>query len=167
MTELNLRSIEPLVTTSLVLAHPKCAKAKRRKQCLTAWKVTGLTRPGYARSVGASLVSSGIIHGEHSCAPGSASIASRRAAKATTIGWAGSNRFGPSRLKTARGRHDASYLTRGKEYLKTAQTLHRTAKTMTDQAIAAQLKALADDYEQRAEKASPDGAKHCSIRCWR
>ena len=32
---------------------------------------------------------------------------------------------------------------RGKEYLTTAQTL-----TMTDQAIATQLKALADDYER-------------------
>jgi len=48
---------------------------------------------------------------------------------------------------------------RGKEYLKTAQTLLRSAKTMTDQAIAAQLKALADDYERRAEKASFDDAK--------
>ena len=47
---------------------------------------------------------------------------------------------------------------RGKEYLKTAQTLLRTAKSMTDQAIAAQLKALADDYERRAEKASLDDA---------
>lgn len=53
---------------------------------------------------------------------------------------------------------------RGKEYLKTAQTLHRAAKTMTDQAIAAQLKALADDYERRAEKSSLDDAKHCAIR---
>lgn len=49
---------------------------------------------------------------------------------------------------------------RGEEYLKTAQTLLRTAKTMTDQAIAAQLKALADDYERRSEKASLDDAKH-------
>jgi hypothetical protein len=32
---------------------------------------------------------------------------------------------------------------RGKEYLKTAQTLRRTAKTVTDDAIAAYLKALA------------------------
>ena len=47
---------------------------------------------------------------------------------------------------------------RGKEYLKTAQTLLRTAKTMTDQVIAAQLKVLADDYERRAEKASLDDA---------
>jgi hypothetical protein len=47
---------------------------------------------------------------------------------------------------------------RGKEYLKTAQTLLRTAKTMTDQAFAAQLKALADDYERRADKASLDDA---------
>jgi len=45
---------------------------------------------------------------------------------------------------------------RGKEYLKTAQTLLRTAKTMTDQAVAGQLRALADDYERRAEKASRD-----------
>ena len=43
---------------------------------------------------------------------------------------------------------------RGKEYLETAQTLLRAAPTMTDRAIAGQLKALADDYERRAEKAS-------------
>jgi hypothetical protein len=44
---------------------------------------------------------------------------------------------------------------RGKEYLETAQTLLRAAKTLTDSAIAGQLKALADDYQQqRAEKAS-------------
>jgi hypothetical protein len=47
----------------------------------------------------------------------------------------------------------------------TAQILLRTAKSMTDQAIAAQLKAFVDDYERRAEKASLDDAKHCSIRC--
>src|SRR4030081_1456087 len=43
---------------------------------------------------------------------------------------------------------------RGKEYLETAQTLLRAAQTMTDRAIAGQLKALADDYQRRAEKAS-------------
>ncbi len=43
---------------------------------------------------------------------------------------------------------------RGEQYLKTAQTLLRAAQTMTDQAIAAQIKALADDYERQAEKAS-------------
>jgi hypothetical protein len=43
---------------------------------------------------------------------------------------------------------------RGKQYLKTAQSLLRVAQTMTDRAIAGQLKALADDYQQRAEKAS-------------
>jgi hypothetical protein len=49
---------------------------------------------------------------------------------------------------------------RGKEYLKTAQTLHRAAQTMTDRVIASQLKALAADYERRAEKASHvDAAK--------
>jgi hypothetical protein len=49
---------------------------------------------------------------------------------------------------------------RGKEYLKAAQSLLRAAQTMTDRAIAGQLKALADDYERRAEKASHvDAAK--------
>jgi hypothetical protein len=49
---------------------------------------------------------------------------------------------------------------RGKQYVKTAQTLLRAARTMTDPAIAAQLKALADDYQLRAEKASHvDAAK--------
>jgi hypothetical protein len=43
---------------------------------------------------------------------------------------------------------------RGKEYLKTAENLLRTAHTMTDGAIAGQLKALAEEYERRAEKAS-------------
>ena len=49
---------------------------------------------------------------------------------------------------------------RGKEYRKTAQTLLHAARTMTDRAVAHQLKALADDYERRAEKASyVDAAK--------
>jgi hypothetical protein len=49
---------------------------------------------------------------------------------------------------------------RGDQYLKTAKTLLRAAETMTDPAIAGQLKALADDYRQRAEKAShADAAK--------
>ena len=43
---------------------------------------------------------------------------------------------------------------RGKQYLKTAETLLRAAQTMTDLAIAGRLKALADDYQRRAEKAS-------------
>jgi hypothetical protein len=49
---------------------------------------------------------------------------------------------------------------RGKEYLKTAETLLRAAQTMTDRAIADQLKALAEDFQRRAEKASHvDAAK--------
>jgi hypothetical protein len=47
-----------------------------------------------------------------------------------------------------------------KEYLATAQTLFRQAQTMTDPRISGQLKALAEDYERRAEKASHvDAAK--------
>ena len=49
---------------------------------------------------------------------------------------------------------------RGKEFLETAQTLLRAAQTMTDRAIANQLKALAEDFQRRAEKASHvDAAK--------
>ena len=49
---------------------------------------------------------------------------------------------------------------RGKEFLETAQTLLRAAQTMTDRAIAGQLKALANDYQRRAEKPSRvDAAK--------
>jgi hypothetical protein len=47
---------------------------------------------------------------------------------------------------------------RGREYLETAQTLLRSAQTMTDRAIAGQLEALTEDYERRAEKASHDDA---------
>ena len=43
---------------------------------------------------------------------------------------------------------------RSKEYTRTAETLLRAAQTMTDRTIAGQLKALADDYQRRAEKAS-------------
>ena len=53
---------------------------------------------------------------------------------------------------------------RGNQYLNTAQTLLRTARTMTDQAIAGQLKALADDYQRRAEKASRDDAAKALAR---
>ena len=53
---------------------------------------------------------------------------------------------------------------RGKEYLKTAQTLLRAAQTMTDRAIAGQLQAMADDYQRRAEKASHADAAKASAR---
>jgi hypothetical protein len=53
---------------------------------------------------------------------------------------------------------------RGKEYLETARTLLRAAQTMTDRVIAGQLKALADDYERRAEKASQVDAAKASAR---
>jgi hypothetical protein len=53
---------------------------------------------------------------------------------------------------------------RGKEYLETARTLLRAAQTMTDRAIAGQLKALADDYQRRAEKASDEDAAKALAR---
>ena len=53
---------------------------------------------------------------------------------------------------------------RGKEYLETAQTLLRAAQTMTDRAVAYQLKNLADDYQRRAEKVSYDDAAKALAR---
>jgi hypothetical protein len=53
---------------------------------------------------------------------------------------------------------------RGQQYLKTAQTLLRAAQTTTDEAIAAQLRALADDYRRRAEKASHVDAAKAAAR---
>lgn len=53
---------------------------------------------------------------------------------------------------------------RGKQYLKTARTLLRAAQTMTDATIAGQLKALADSYERRAEKASQVDAARALAR---
>jgi hypothetical protein len=53
---------------------------------------------------------------------------------------------------------------RGKEYLDTARTLLRAAQSMTDRPVAAQLKALADDYQRRADKASQDDAAKASAR---
>ena len=41
-----------------------------------------------------------------------------------------------------------------KAYLDAARTILRAAQTMTDQHVAGQLKALAEDYERRAEKAA-------------
>ena len=99
------------------------------------------------------MVSSGIIRGERRFAPASASIASRRAAKVTTIGWAGSKSLSTSRPRTARSRHDASYLpTRGIFDDGADFASHR--QDHDGPVLAAQLKALADDYERRADKAS-------------
>jgi hypothetical protein len=51
-----------------------------------------------------------------------------------------------------------------KEYLETARTILRAAQTMTDQHVAGKLKALAEDYERRAEKAAHADAAKVSAR---
>ena len=53
---------------------------------------------------------------------------------------------------------------RGKEYLKTARTLLHSASTVTNRAVADQLKALADLYELQAEKASHVDAAKAAAR---
>ena len=51
-----------------------------------------------------------------------------------------------------------------KEYLDTAQTILRAAQTMTDPRVAGQLKALAEDYERRAENAAHADAARALAR---
>jgi hypothetical protein len=127
----------------------------------TAPKVIDIAEPRNARSVTASLVSSGIFRGELLCVPGSASIVSELARQVTAIGCRPGSRPPCSRCKrTVEVVMTLEISRRGKEYLKTAQTLLRAAQTMTDGAVTGQLKALADDYQRRAEKASHvDAAK--------
>lgn len=55
-------------------------------------------------------------------------------------------------------------LQRGKQYLEAARTLLRIAETMTDQAVAGQLKALVDTYERRADKPSRADAANALAR---
>ena len=47
---------------------------------------------------------------------------------------------------------------RGKAYLKTAETLLRNARTMSDGTVVAQLEALAENYRRLATKVSYDDA---------
>jgi hypothetical protein len=51
-----------------------------------------------------------------------------------------------------------------KQYLDTARTILRAAQTMTDQHVAGQLKALAEDYERRAEKAAAKALARSAAR---
>ena len=62
--------------------------------------------------------------------------------------------LGPSASEPREGSMTFQISQRGREYLRAAQTLVRAAQTMTDRAIARQLKALADDCQRRVEKAS-------------
>ena len=49
-----------------------------------------------------------------------------------------------------------------REYLATAQTLLRVARSMADRTIAARLKTLAEEYERRARQASRNRAADAS-----
>ena len=51
-----------------------------------------------------------------------------------------------------------------KEYLATARTLLRVARSMADQAIADRLKALAEGYERRAGQASDSDITQSDVR---
>jgi hypothetical protein len=56
---------------------------------------------------------------------------------------------------------------RGKQYLQTAQTLLRNAQSMTDSAVAFQLRTLAEEYQRRAQRASEDDAAKALARAER
>ena len=53
---------------------------------------------------------------------------------------------------------------RGKQYMESAQTLLRSAQTMTDAAVALQLRTLAENYQRLAWKASKDDAAKAAAR---
>jgi hypothetical protein len=53
---------------------------------------------------------------------------------------------------------------RGKQYLETARTLLRAAQTVTDRAIELRLRALVEDFQRRAEKASRDDSAKLMAR---
>lgn len=53
---------------------------------------------------------------------------------------------------------------RSTQYLETARTLLRVARNMADQTVADRLKALAGEYERRAERASHADAEKASAR---
>jgi hypothetical protein len=108
----------------------------------------------------ASLVSSGTTRGEPRFVPRSALIASEFA----EFGGRAPNRLRPAAREPREGFMTVQISLRGKEYLETARTLLCAAQTMTDSAIAGQLKALANDYQRRAEKASHDDAAKASAR---
>lgn len=121
-------------------------------------------QPSVALSVMASLVSSDTTRGEPPFVPRNASIALELAGQVTAIGYPGSKLPYTRPREPREGTMTFQLSHRGNEYLKTARTLLRAAKTMTDQAIADQLKALADDYQRRAEKASRFDAAKASAR---
>jgi hypothetical protein len=104
-----------------------------------------------ARSVMAGLVSSGTTRGEPLYVPRSALLISEPAGQVTAIGWRGCKSPRPD-AENREGTMTFQISRRGKEYLKTAQTLLHAAKTLADGAIVDQLKALAEDYQRRAEK---------------
>src|SRR5580692_11785045 len=111
------------------------------------------------RSVMAGLVSSGTTRGEPLFVPRSALRISEPAGQVTAIGSRGCKSPKPD-AENREGTMTFQISQRGREYLKTAQDLLSAAKTMTDSAIADQLRALADDYQRRAEKVSQiDAAK--------
>jgi hypothetical protein len=51
-----------------------------------------------------------------------------------------------------------------RQYLETAQTVLRVARSMADQAVADRLKALAGDYERKAEQVSDSDVAHSQPR---
>jgi hypothetical protein len=113
-----------------------------------------------ARFVMASLASYDTTHGGPLFDRRGVSIASKLAGQVIAVGCLGFKLRWTNRQEPREGTMTLEISQRGKQYLKTAQTLLRAAKTMTNQAVASQLKALADDYERRAEKAScVDAAK--------
>ena len=104
-----------LIETRLVqngMTDERLDKTERRQQCHTTPEVSDIAAPRDARSVMASLVSSGTTRGELLSVLASASIASELAGQLTAIGCPGSGPPHSWCQRTARGCHDARDLTK-------------------------------------------------------
>src|SRR6266436_312947 len=89
-----------------------------------------------------SLVSSGTTRGELPFVPRSALIASELAGQVTQLAALAPNRLRPGAREPREGSMTLQISQRGKEYLKTAQTLLRAAQTMTDERLRVSLRPL-------------------------
>ena len=93
------------------------------------------------------------IFGQFHFVPANASSASELAGKMTAIGRLAQHCLQPAGLEPREGLVMLHASKQYREYMETARTLLRAAQTMTDRAVAGQLRASAEDYERRADRA--------------
>ena len=172
-----LRSIEPLIGIVLDWMRWKSARfikrdreeeddrraatiiSKRRLQCPTSPMILELAEPCDAQFVMASWSRPALFVANRPLFQEVCRLLRSSPGKCLHLAVLVPTRLGPGAREPREGSMTFHISQRGREYLKTAQTLLRAAQTMIDRAVAGQLKALADDYQPRAEKAHVHAAK--------